>query len=134
MVPIEFPQRLTIDKVFLVLGTASGTLRFVMYKDSSDTPQGQTKVFDTGNIGAAARTSATVSASVDPGQYWIGVTCSTSAATIRIGSGVAWTPFVGATFSYRAGSLASNTIAPSDTCPTVTITQTVPVEFFTTVT
>src|SRR5205823_6197007 len=47
----QVPQRMTIQKVYLNMNGVSGTVRFGLYADNTDTPAGGTKVADTGNVG-----------------------------------------------------------------------------------
>jgi len=117
--PFEIHERVTIQKIYLIPSTPSGTIRFAIYDDNGDTPAGGTKLYDSGNIGAATRTSATVNYVADPGLYWLAETTSTNTNVFTRGNAQNWTPFSSGSFSYRAGSLASNTIPLPDPCPAV---------------
>jgi len=124
LIPFDVPDG-TIEKVYVPLNSiGGGAVRFALYQGSSDSPQGQTKLADTGNVGGGVPgnvASATFNYAVSAGQYWLAMTCSTSAVAYLVGFARQVNRFCSATFSYRAGSLASNTIALPSPCPTVTI-------------
>lgn len=124
LVPFNVPQRMTLNKLFMLFTTPSGTARFAIYKDAGDTPATGTKVYDSGNIGIATTTQATVTYLADPGQYWLATTCATNAAVIQRGNGNVWIPFCSASFSYASNFSLSNetrSTALPTTCPTVSI-------------
>ena len=110
LVPIPIPQKLTIQKTFFAVNSGVGVGRFVLYADNGNTPVGGNKVWDSGNIGmTSVRNAATAAYVSNPGLIWLGVTFSTNAIQIKTLGGTYWTDFGSATFSYRAGTLASGT-------------------------
>lgn len=118
LTPFSVPQRMILNQVFVQIATATGTMRFGIYGDVSNSPATGTKLFDSGNVGlSTVHTEATVTYIADPGQYWLGITFSTNSAAFVRSSGFAWTTSSDASFSYRAGSLASDTISLPDPCP-----------------
>src|SRR5438552_4206021 len=44
--PFYVPQRMTLNKIFLLSNTNSGTVRFAVYADVSDSPNTGTKLVD----------------------------------------------------------------------------------------
>ena len=124
---------MTISKVFFPINSGTGTCRFALYADAGDTPLGGTKAWDSGNIGAATITSATVNYVAEPGLHWFASTFSTNLIqTVRGWTTAMATAPTHGTFSYRAGSLASNTIALPSSAPGFTPSVNVP--FFWTLT